>query len=72
MLVLSRRIEESIRIGADIEIEILKMQGNRVHIGIKAPRSVRVMRSEIEQQAELRVANPVCAPQVEFAEATSN
>ena len=47
MLVLSRRINESIMIGDEIEIKILKVEGKTVKIGISAPKSVKVYRKEI-------------------------
>ena len=46
MLVLSRKAGESIRIGDDITIHIVKT-GDRVRIGIEAPRSVNVVRTEL-------------------------
>ncbi|NQZ70027.1 MAG: carbon storage regulator CsrA [Lentisphaeria bacterium] len=50
MLILMRRCEESIMIGNNIEIKVLKIQGNQVHIGIQAPREITVYRHEIWQQ----------------------
>ena len=50
MLILMRRCEESILIGEDIEVKVLKIQGNQVHLGISAPREVAVYRNEIWQQ----------------------
>ncbi len=47
MLVLTRREGEVFMLGDDIEIEILDIQPSVVRIGIRAPRSVRVLRSEL-------------------------
>lgn len=47
MLALSRRINESIIIGDDIELSILEIKGDQVKIGINAPKSVPVYRKEI-------------------------
>jgi carbon storage regulator len=47
MLVLSRNMNESIIIDDDIEIVIVRVQGNKVRLGIKAPRDVAVNRKEI-------------------------
>lgn len=47
MLVLSRKESEVINIGDDIEIMIVKIRGDKVRIGIKAPLEVRVLRKEI-------------------------
>ncbi len=47
MLILSRRQNETIVIDGKIEIEVLKIKGNTIRLGIKAPRSVRVLRGEL-------------------------
>jgi carbon storage regulator CsrA len=49
MLVLNRKIGESIRIGADVTLMVVKLTGNRVTLGIDAPTEVRVMRGELMQ-----------------------
>jgi carbon storage regulator len=47
MLVLTRREGECFTLGDDIEIEILDIKPGVIRVGIRAPRSVRVMRSEL-------------------------
>lgn len=47
MLVLTRKTGESIIIGDDIELKIISVEGDQVKLGIDAPRSVKVYRSEI-------------------------
>jgi carbon storage regulator len=47
MLVLTRREGEVFTLGDDIEIEILDIKPGVVRVGIRAPRSVRVLRSEL-------------------------
>lgn len=47
MLVLSRKINESIVIGENIEIKVLAIEGEQVKLGIVAPKSVKVHRSEV-------------------------
>lgn len=47
MLVLTRKIEQKIRIGKDIVITILKVQGEQVSIGIDAPRHLEIVREEL-------------------------
>lgn len=47
MLVLSRKKNESIMIGDDIEIKLISIEGDTIRIGIEAPRSVNVYRKEI-------------------------
>lgn len=55
MLVLSRRVGESVVIGDDITLTVLEVRGDVVRIGIDAPRSVKVHRSEL--LAELATSN---------------
>ncbi len=52
MLVLSRKPGEQIRIGDNITITVVEVRGNRVKIGIEAPRSVGVVRGELEPHTE--------------------
>lgn len=47
MLVLTRKTTETIRIGNDITITILRVKGQTVRVGIEAPRDVRVIRGEL-------------------------
>ena len=47
MLVLTRKLSQSITIGENIKITVLSMEGDRVSIGVDAPRDVRVFRSEL-------------------------
>jgi carbon storage regulator len=47
MLVLTRKLHETIRIGPDITITIVRVKGNTVRVGIEAPDSVRVVRGEL-------------------------
>jgi carbon storage regulator len=50
MLALSRKANESIVIGNDIEITVLEVKGDQVKIGISAPKSVPIYRKEIYLQ----------------------
>jgi len=47
MLVLTRKVGESITIGENIEITVLEMKGDQVKIGIEAPKSVDIHRKEV-------------------------
>jgi carbon storage regulator len=48
MLVLSRKPGESIKLGDNIEVIIISVEGHRVRIGVNAPREVRIMRAEVD------------------------
>lgn len=52
MLALSRRVNESIMIGSDIEITVLEVKGDQIKIGITAPKSVPIYRKEIYLQIQ--------------------
>ncbi len=47
MLILTRRPGEAIRIGDDVEVYVVAVNGNQVRLGIKAPKNVPVHREEI-------------------------
>lgn len=47
MLVLTRRIGESVLVGDEIEVTVLDVKGDSIRIGIKAPRETRIQRAEI-------------------------
>ena len=53
MLVLSRKAGETILIGEDIEIIISEVKGEQVKIGIRAPRSIDVVRGELRQDVSV-------------------
>jgi carbon storage regulator len=48
VLVISRKRGESIRVADDIEIVVISVDGQRVRLGVKAPRNIRVLRSELD------------------------
>jgi carbon storage regulator len=50
MLVLSRKSGESIKIGDDIEITILSTKNDQIKIGIKAPKTLEIFRTELLEQ----------------------
>ena len=55
MLILTRRVGESLRISDDIVVTVLDVKGNQVKIGTDAPRDVAVVREELRD----RQAGPV-------------
>ena len=50
MLVLTRKKFESIAIGPDIVITIIKIDGNKVRVGIEAPAELRILRVELKPE----------------------
>ena len=60
MLVLTRKSNQSIMIGDDIEVSVLSVMGEKVRIGIQAPRNIPVFRKEVylEIQAERGEVTP--------------
>jgi len=61
MLILTRRVGESLMVGEDITVTVLGVKGNQVRIGINAPRDVAVHREEIfnkiQQKDEIKTAD---------------
>lgn len=47
MLILTRRVGETITIGADVRVTVLGVKGNQVRIGVAAPATTKVHREEI-------------------------
>ena len=47
MLILSRKLDEKIKIGNDITITIIDVHGDQVKIGVEAPKNVKVFRQEV-------------------------
>ena len=68
MLVLSRRLDETLIIGDDIKITVLGISGNQVRIGIAAPKEVSVHREEVY----LRIKQESCQQQESKQDATAN
>lgn len=63
MLVLSRKIGDKLMIGDDVVLTINRISGNRVAIGIEAPREVRIVRGELQKNKVAPTGNaPNTAP----------
>jgi carbon storage regulator len=50
MLVLTRKLSQSIMIGDDIEVSVLSISGDKVRIGVQAPREIPVFRNEVYRE----------------------
>ena len=50
MLILTRRVGETVMIGNDVTVTVLGVKGNQVRIGVNAPRDVAVHREEIYER----------------------
>jgi len=68
MLILTRRITESIVIGDDVKVTILGVRGNQVRLGIDAPKSVSVHREEIYERIRREQNNTPDAVDTEQSE----
>lgn len=56
MLVLSRKALQSVIIGEDVKITVIRVEGNQVRIGIEAPNDVRILRGELAGDCDELVA----------------
>ena len=68
MLILTRRAGQEIVIHDEVHVQVLSINGRRVHIGVTAPRTVRVERGEVRRQrvgnqsnGDAYVGDPSCA-----------
>jgi carbon storage regulator len=67
MLILTRRVGETVMIGEDIAITVLRVKGNQVRLGVDAPKTVSVQREEIFQRMQTETT-PDATAQVAAAE----
>ncbi len=58
MLILTRRVGESLRIGDEVNVTVLGISGNQVRIGVSAPKDVAVHREEIYQRIQQETDEP--------------
>jgi carbon storage regulator len=65
MLVLTRRENESIMIGNDVEVKVLDLKDNQVKLGIVAPREVPVHRREVYDAIQNENKDAASAPQAD-------
>jgi carbon storage regulator len=67
MLILTRRVGETLIIGDDIEITVLGVKGNQIRIGINAPKEISVHREEIYLRIKQEQTNEQKTPDPAFA-----
>ena len=58
MLILTRRVGETVMIGNDVTVTILGVKGNQVRVGINAPKNVAVHREEIYERIKREQGDP--------------
>lgn len=51
MLVLTRKVEESLLLGSEIRVTVLGVTGDKVRLGVDAPRTVKILRGETLEQS---------------------
>ena len=69
MLVLTRRAEEKIKIGDNIVVSILGIEGGNVKIGIDAPKEITILRMEIFEQIQKENIESVAKELTDIADA---
>lgn len=52
MLVISRKIGQTVRIGQDVEIEVTRISDHKVRLAIDAPKTMKILRGELEPHEE--------------------
>ena len=72
MLVLTRKLNQSIKIGDDVEITVIEVRGDQVRLGVTAPRDVAVHRKEVYLQIQQENRAASAAPTASGLDALSD
>jgi carbon storage regulator len=62
VLILTRRVGESVMIGDEVAVTVLRVKGNQVRLGVNAPKSISVQREEIFQRIKREAEQGQAAP----------
>ena len=68
MLILTRRVGETLVIGDDVTVTVLGVRGNQVRLGVNAPKEVAVHREEIYQRIQMEKGGNESAPEDDSAD----
>lgn len=72
MLILSRKVGETLLINDNIEIKIIEVNGDKVKIGIEAPKNVKILRKELRQTMESNRASAAAMTPTKLHDMLSN
>lgn len=64
MLILTRRVGESLMVGDEVSVTVLGIRGNQVRIGVNAPKDIAVHREEIYERIQQEKADDASSSQV--------
>lgn len=64
MLVLTRKLNEALKIGDDVTVTVLSIDGDRIRLGIEAPEEIRIVRKELLE--EIEEANQLATQSIYF------
>lgn len=63
MLILSRKESECIHLGDEIVVTIVRVNGDKVRIGVQAPPHVKILRTELELNVDVEPTVPMISPE---------